>query len=81
MGEEFDKCDAYLTIHAGAGGTESCDWADMLYRMFSRFSEREGFSFQILDFLPGDEAGIKSATILIQGNYAYGLLKSESRSS
>jgi len=77
LGEEFDKCDAYLTIHAGAGGTESCDWADMLYRMFARFSEREGFSFQILDFLPGDEAGIKSATILIQGNYAYGLLKSE----
>ncbi len=77
LGGEFDQCDAYLTLHAGAGGTESCDWADMLYRMFARFSEREGFNFKILDFLPGDEAGIKSATILIQGSYAYGLLKSE----
>lgn len=77
LGDEFDECPAYLTIHAGAGGTESCDWADMLFRMFTRFSERENFSFQILDFQPGDEAGLKSATILIEGSYAYGLLKSE----
>ena len=77
LGDEFDECHAYLTLHAGAGGTESCDWADMLFRMFTRFVEREDFSFQILDIQPGDEAGIKSVTLLIEGSYAYGLLKSE----
>ncbi|MFL2859153.1 MAG: peptide chain release factor 2 [Pontiellaceae bacterium] len=77
LGKEFDECNAYLTLHAGAGGTESCDWADMLYRMFTRYSERQGFKYQVLDYQPGDEAGIKSITVLIKGSYAYGLLKSE----
>lgn len=77
LGDEFDGADAYLTLHAGAGGTESCDWADMLYRMFTRYAERKGFSVQILDYLAGDEAGIKSVTLLIGGANAYGLLKSE----
>ncbi len=77
LGEEFDANGAYLTLHAGAGGTESCDWADMLYRMFTRYAERKGFKVQILDYQAGDEAGIKSVSLLIQGAYAYGLLKSE----
>lgn len=77
LGEEFDGNGAYLTLHAGAGGTESCDWADMLYRMFTRYAERKGFSSQILDYQAGEEAGIKSVTLLISGPYAYGLLKSE----
>lgn len=77
LGDEFDGSNAYLTLHAGAGGTESCDWADMLFRMFTRYAERKGFSMQVLDHLAGDEAGIKSVTILISGPYAYGLLKSE----
>jgi peptide chain release factor 2 len=77
LGGEFDGANAYLTLHAGAGGTESCDWADMLYRMFMRYAERKGFSVQILDYLAGEEAGIKSVTLLISGPHAYGLLKSE----
>lgn len=77
LGDEFDGSGAYLTLHAGAGGTESCDWADMLYRMFTRYAERKGFKAQILDYQAGDEAGIKSVTLLITGPYAYGLLKSE----
>ena len=77
LGEEFDANGAYLTLHAGAGGTESCDWADMLYRMFSRFAERKDFKVQIMDYQAGEEAGIKSVSILISGAYAYGLLKSE----
>ncbi len=77
LGDEFDANGAYLTLHAGAGGTESCDWADMLYRMFTRYAERKGFKVQILDYQAGDEAGIKSVSVLIQGAYAYGLLKSE----
>jgi len=77
LGGEFDGSNAYLTLHAGAGGTESCDWADMLYRMFTRYAERKGFGVQILDYLAGDEAGIKSVTLLISGPYAYGQLKSE----
>ncbi len=77
LGGEFDGSNAYLTLHAGAGGTESCDWADMLYRMFTRYAERKGFDVQILDYLAGDEAGIKSVTLLISGPNAYGLLKSE----
>ena len=77
LGNEFDGSNAYLTLHAGAGGTESCDWADMLYRMFTRYAERKGFSVQVLDYLAGDEAGIKSVTLLVSGPYAYGLLKSE----
>ncbi|MCF7818511.1 MAG: peptide chain release factor 2 [Kiritimatiellales bacterium] len=77
LGGEFDGNGAYLTLHAGAGGTESCDWADMLYRMFNRYAERKGFGVQILDYLAGEEAGVKSVTMLVTGPYAYGLLKSE----
>jgi peptide chain release factor 2 len=77
LGEEFDGNGAYLTLHAGAGGTESCDWAEMLYRMFTRYAERKDFKAQILDYQAGDEAGIKSVSLLISGPYAYGLLKSE----
>ena len=74
---EYDKCSAILTIHAGAGGTESCDWASMLYRMYTRWAERKGFSIEVLDYLDGDEAGIKSVTFQVNGENAYGLLKSE----
>jgi len=77
LGGEFDGSGAYLTLHAGAGGTESCDWADMLYRMFTRYADRKGFKVQILDYQAGDEAGIKSVSLLVTGPYAYGLLKSE----
>jgi peptide chain release factor 2 len=77
LGGEFDGNAAYLTLHAGAGGTESCDWADMLYRMFTRYAERKEFKTQILDYQAGEEAGIKSVSMLISGPYAYGLLKSE----
>ncbi len=77
LGGEFDGNGAYLTLHAGAGGTESCDWADMLYRMFTRYAERKDFKAQVLDYQAGDEAGIKSVSLLITGPYAYGLLKSE----
>ncbi len=66
-----------LSIHPGAGGTESCDWASILYRMILRFCEIKGFQAEVLDYLPGEEAGVKSATIRIVGPYAYGLLKSE----
>jgi peptide chain release factor 2 len=74
---EFDKNNAFLTIHAGAGGTESCDWAEMLLRMYQRWIERSGFSSQIVDLQQGEEAGIKSATILVNGEYAYGYLQTE----
>lgn len=77
LGEKFDANNCYLTINAGAGGTESCDWASMLYRQYHRFAEREGFKVQILDTQDGEEAGIKSISMLIEGAYAYGLLKSE----
>ncbi len=77
LGDEFDGNGAYLTLHAGAGGTESCDWADMLYRMFTRYAERKEFKVQIMDYQAGEEAGIKSVSLLISGPYAYGLLKSE----
>ena len=77
LGDEFDSNGAYLTLHAGAGGTESCDWADMLYRMFTRYADKKDFKVQILDYQSGEEAGIKSVSLLIQGAYAYGLLKSE----
>ncbi len=72
-----DQKDVLLSIHPGAGGTESCDWADMLYRMYLRFCEQHGFATEILDYQPGDEAGLKGATISIRGPYAYGTLKSE----
>ncbi len=74
---EYDNNPAILTFHAGAGGTEAQDWAQMLYRMYTRWAERHGFSYKILDYLDGDEAGLKSATILIEGENAYGYLKGE----
>jgi len=74
---EFDHMDAILTLHAGAGGTESCDWAGMLYRMYTRWAERHKYSVEVLDFLDGEEAGIKSVTIQVSGLNAYGYLKSE----
>jgi peptide chain release factor 2 len=75
---ELDANSAYLSINAGAGGTESCDWAQMLFRMYSRYAEMHGYRCEILDMNEGDEAGIKSCTLLITGEYAYGYLKSES---
>ncbi len=74
---EYDENDAILTLHAGAGGTESCDWAGMLYRMYSKWAEKKGYKTEILDYLDGDEAGIKSITVQISGKNAYGYLKSE----
>ena len=75
---EYDRNNAILTFHAGAGGTEAMDWVSMLVRMYSRWTERHGFKVQMLDFLDGDEAGLKSATLLIEGDNAYGYLRSES---
>jgi len=74
---EMDPLNCYLHIHAGAGGTESCDWASMLVRMYQHWCERSGFAMEELDFTPGDEAGVKSATFLVKGDYAFGYLKSE----
>ena len=74
---EYDSSNAILQFHAGAGGTEAQDWAQMLYRMYTRWVERHGFTYKILDYEDGDEAGIKSAAISIEGENAYGLLKSE----
>lgn len=74
---EHDKNNALLTIHAGAGGTEAQDWVDMLLRMYLRWSEEKGFKTDILDYLPGDEAGVKSVTVMIKGHFAYGYLRSE----
>ena len=74
---EYDKNNAILTLHAGAGGTESCDWASMLCRMYQRYAEKNGFSTEMIDFLDGDEAGYKSVTLEIKGENAYGYLKSE----
>ena len=74
---EYDKNNAILTLHAGAGGTESCDWASMLCRMYQRWAEKKGFQVEMLDFLDGDEAGYKSVTLHISGLNAYGYLKSE----
>ena len=73
-----DHRDAIMTIHPGAGGTESQDWADMLFRMFNRWAERREFAVELLDYQPGDEAGLKSATLGIKGDYAFGFLKAES---
>ncbi len=74
---EYDSKNAILTFHAGAGGTEAQDWAEMLYRMYNRWGERHGFQVKTLDYLDGEEAGLKSATLLIEGENAYGFLKSE----
>ena len=77
LDEKYDNCNAILTINAGAGGTEACDWAEMLYRMYDRWTAIRGFSISILDSLSGEEAGIKSITLNIKGEYAYGYLKGE----
>lgn len=74
---EYDACNAIVTLHAGAGGTEACDWVDMLYRMYSRWTEGKGFSIQVLDYLAGDIAGTKTITFEVNGENAYGYLKSE----
>ena len=75
---ETDFNNAIVTINAGAGGTESCDWANMLLRMVTRWCEAKGFKVNVTDFQYGDSAGIKSATLMVHGDFAYGLLKSES---
>ena len=77
LGGEHDRTNAIVTIHPGAGGTESQDWAEMLLRMYLKWSERRGFKRDIIDYQDGDEAGIKSATVLILGDYAYGLMSAE----
>ena len=74
---EYDKDNAIVTLHAGAGGTESCDWASMLYRMYTRWASSKGFDVKVLDFLDGEEAGLKSITFEVAGDNAYGYLKSE----
>lgn len=75
---EHDQSNAIVTIHPGAGGVDSQDWAEMLLRMYLRWAERSGYNPKVLDYQPGDEAGIKSATVLVEGNLAYGYLSSES---
>ncbi len=77
LGGPFDKNNAILSINAGAGGTESCDWASMLFRMYTRWAEHKDFKVKLLDMLHGEEAGIKNVTILIEGEMVYGLLKGE----
>ena len=74
---EYDASNAILAFHAGAGGTEAQDWAQMLYRMYTRWAERHGFSYKVMDYQEGDEAGLKSATIMIEGENAYGYLRGE----
>ena len=77
LGGEHDRMNAILTIHPGAGGTESQDWAEMLLRMYMRWTERRGFRREMIDYQPGEEAGLKSATLTVAGEYAYGLLSAE----
>jgi len=77
LGESHDHCNAYLSIYAGAGGTESCDWVSMLFRMYSRWAEKSGYTVSLIDELPGEDVGIKRITVLIKGDYVYGYLKSE----
>ena len=74
---EYDSSNCYLEIHPGAGGTESCDWADMLTRMYERFLDKNNYTYKVIDKQDGDEAGIKSVTLYIEGDYAYGYLKNE----
>jgi peptide chain release factor 2 len=74
---ENDRANAFLTIHSGAGGTESCDWADMLLRMYQRWIERSGYKSQTVDIQQGEEVGVKSVTLLVSGEYAYGYLQTE----
>jgi peptide chain release factor 2 len=77
LGGEYDRSNAIVTIHPGAGGTESQDWASMLLRMYLKWAERRGFRREVIDYQPGDEAGIKSATVTLGGEYAYGLMAAE----
>lgn len=77
LSESYDKDNAIITLHAGAGGTESCDWTSMLYRMYTRWADSKGFTTEVLDWLDGEEAGIKSVTFQVNGENAYGYLKSE----
>ena len=77
LGGEHDRRNAIVTIHPGAGGTESQDWAEMLLRMYLRWIERRGFKREVIDYQPGDEAGLKSATVTVSGDYAFGLLSAE----
>lgn len=77
LNHEYDHNNAILELHPGAGGTESCDWCSMLFRMYTRYAEKHGFKVKVLDYLPGDVAGIKSVTFAVEGDKAYGLLKSE----
>src|SRR5713101_2364665 len=77
LGEQHDPNNAILSVHAGAGGTDSQDWAQMLLRMYTRWAERRGFSTEVVDLSPGEEAGVKSATVILTGPYAYGYLKGE----
>lgn len=77
LSDEYDKDNAILTLHAGAGGTESCDWASMLFRMYQKWADKKGFVTEVLDYLDGEEAGIKSVTFQVNGMNAYGYLKSE----
>lgn len=77
LNEKNDPSNAFMSIHAGSGGTDSCDWANMLLRMYTRWLDRSGFSYQLVDILQDDEAGIKRATLFIQGPFAFGLLKAE----
>ena len=74
---EYDKCNAIVSLHSGAGGTEANDWTNMLYRMYSRWAEKKGFTVEVLDFLEGDVAGIKGVTFEVQGENAYGYLRAE----
>ena len=76
---EYDGCNAILKLNAGAGGTEAMDWCSMLYRMYQRWADKKGFTTEVLDFLDGDEAGLKSITLQVNGENAYGYLKSEKR--
>ena len=77
LSDKYDDCNAIVTIHPGAGGTEAMDWAEILYRMYTRWVDKHSFKVEELDFFAGDEAGIKSVTFLVSGKYAYGYLKSE----
>ena len=77
LGNPLDRNNAIITLHAGAGGTEACDWANMLLRMYQRFSEKSGYKTEMLDIESGDQAGISSATVMVKGEYAYGRLKAE----
>ena len=74
---EYDNCNAIVTLHAGAGGTEACDWTGMLYRMYSRWAEKKGFAVEVLDYLEGDVAGVKGVTFEVSGENVYGYLRSE----